>query len=87
MAAATHECSRSHRTCSHGFSQVHEWRLEYNDRRPHSGINWQTPTAFAANLNETITEAFPAAMLAGPPVRAPPVPQAQPASQPHPILS
>ena len=25
-----------------------EWRLEYNHRRPHSGIGWQTPTAYAA---------------------------------------
>jgi putative transposase len=24
-----------------------EWRLEYNHRRPHSGLNWQTPAASA----------------------------------------
>ena len=27
-----------------------EWLLEYNHRRPHSGIDWQTPAAFAAAL-------------------------------------
>lgn len=43
-----------------------EWRLDYNHRRPHSGINWQTPAAFAA------------ATLAGPPVGATPLPADQP---------
>ena len=52
-----------------------EWRLEYNHRRPHSGINWQTPAAFAA------------ATLTGPPVGAPPLPPAQSADQYQPILS
>ena len=51
-----------------------EWRLEYNHRRPHSGIRWQTPAAFAASL-------------AGPPVGAPPLPPAQPANHHHPTLS
>ena len=27
-----------------------EWRQEYNSRRPHSGLNWQTPEAFADSL-------------------------------------
>ena len=27
-----------------------EWREEYNHRRPHSGLNWRTPEAFAALL-------------------------------------
>ena len=42
-----------------------EWRTEYNRLRPHSGLKWQTPAAFAASL-------------AGPPVGAPPLPSAQP---------
>ena len=25
------------------------WREEYNERRPHSSLNWQTPSAFAAS--------------------------------------
>jgi putative transposase len=53
---------------------VDEWRLEYNHRRPHGGIDWKTPAAFAA------------ATLAGPPVGAPPLPAGQPTDQ-QPILS
>jgi transposase InsO family protein len=51
-----------------------EWRLEYNHRRPHSGINWKTPAAFTA------------ATLAGPPVGARPLPAGQPTNQ-QPVLS
>ena len=50
-----------------------EWRQEYNERRPHSGLNWQTPAAFAA-------------AVADPPVGAPPLPAAQPTNKPQPIL-
>jgi len=64
-----------------------EWRLEYNHRRPHSGINWQTPAAFAATINETTAGVFPAATLTGPPVGATPLPPAQSANQYQPILS
>jgi len=51
-----------------------EWRLEYDHRRPHGGIGWQTPAAFAG------------ATLAGPPVGAAPLPASQPTNQ-QPILS
>ena len=51
-----------------------EWRLEYNHRRPHSGLNWETPAAVAARL-------------AGPPVGAPPLPPAQPINKQQLILS
>ena len=51
-----------------------EWREECNRRRPHSGLNWRTPEAFAASL-------------AAPPVGAPALPPDQPGRQPHPILS
>jgi putative transposase len=51
-----------------------EWREEYNHRRPHGGLEWRTPGAFAASL-------------AAPPVGASPLPADQPALQPHAILS
>lgn len=51
-----------------------EWRLDYNHRRPHSGIDWKTPAAFAA------------ATLAGPPVGATPLPTGHPTNK-QPILS
>jgi transposase InsO family protein len=51
-----------------------EWREEYNHHRPHSGLNWRTPGAYAASL-------------AAPPVGAPPLPADQPALNPQPILS
>ena len=51
-----------------------EWRLEYNHRRPHSGLDWQMPASFAARL-------------AVPPVGATPLPPAQPIDNHHPILS
>ena len=50
------------------------WREEYNERRPHSSLSWQTPVAFAASL-------------AAPPVGATPLPTAQPAQKPELILS
>ena len=63
-----------------------EWRLEYNHRRPHGGIGWQTPAAYAATLNPTDAGTFPAATQAGPSVGAAPLPAAQPANH-QPILS
>ena len=64
-----------------------EWRLAYNHRRPHSGISWQTPAAFAATLEGKSAEAFSAATPAGPSVGAPPLPPDQPANHHHPVLS
>ena len=45
-----------------------EWRLDYNHRRPHSSLNWQTPAAYAATLTDPATGTFPAASRAEPPV-------------------
>ena len=47
-----------------------EWRLDYNHRRPHSSLSWQTPAAFAATLIDTTAGVFPAASHAEPPVGA-----------------
>jgi transposase InsO family protein len=38
-----------------------EWRAEYNHRRPHSGLQWQTPAAYAAKLVDRQAGVFPAA--------------------------
>ena len=51
-----------------------EWRLEYNHRRPHSGLNWETPAAVAARL-------------AGSPVGATPLPPYQPINKQQRIRS
>jgi len=64
-----------------------EWRLEYNHRRPHSSIGWQTPAAFAATCKNDGVGLFPAATLADPPLGAAPLAPAQPAHSQPPILS
>ena len=38
-----------------------EWRAEYNHRRPHGSLGWQTPAAYAAKLINRQAGAFPAA--------------------------
>jgi putative transposase len=51
-----------------------EWRLEYNHRRPHSGLNWQTPAAYPAALDDRQAGVFPAASRVASPVGATPLP-------------
>ena len=70
-----------------------EWRLEYNHRRPHSGIGWQAPAAHAARCQQQAAKwqaesagVFPAARQAGPPVGPSGLPPAQPENH-QPILS
>jgi len=63
------------------------WRLDYNHRRPHSSLNWQTPAAYAATLDDSKAGAFPAASDADPPVGATHQPPAQHPITPPPILS
>jgi transposase InsO family protein len=62
------------------------WRNDYNHRRPHSGIGWQTPAAYAARLTDP-DGAFPSALHADPPVGATPLPPVQHACSIDPILS
>ena len=63
------------------------WRLDYNHRRPHSSLKWQTPAAYAATLDDSKAGVFPAASDADPPVGATPLPPAQHPIKPPPILS
>jgi transposase InsO family protein len=54
-----------------------EWRTEYNHRRPHSGLGWQTPAAYAAKLVDRQAGAFPTASRVASPVGATPLPPTQ----------
>lgn len=65
---------------------VDEWRLEYNHRRPHGGLAWQTPASFAAMIDDTAAGVFPAAPRAEPPFGAAPLTPVQHAKD-SPILS
>ena len=49
---------------------LNAWREEHNERRPHSGLNWQTPAAYAASV-------------ADPPVGTPPRSAGQPPLKPY----
>jgi putative transposase len=54
-----------------------EWRWKHNHRRPHSGLKWQTPAAYAAKFVDRQAGAFPAASHVESPVGAahlPPTP-------------
>jgi putative transposase len=54
-----------------------EWRQEYNHRRPHGSLNWQTPAAYAAKLVDRQAGAFSAAPRVESPVGAAPLPPTQ----------
>jgi putative transposase len=34
-------------------SKIEAWRREYNESRPHSSLNWMTPSEFALKNSET----------------------------------
>ncbi|MEM6459416.1 MAG: transposase [Planctomycetota bacterium] len=64
------------------------WRLDYTHRRPHSSLNWQTPAAYAASIeDDPVAGVFPAASPADPPVGPTPRPPDQRANNPPSILS
>ena len=64
-----------------------EWKPDYNHRRPHSSLDWKTPAAFAATLNDPAAGVVRAASRAAPPrVGAAALPPGQHANQHHPIL-
>ncbi len=54
-----------------------EWRADYNHRRPHSSLGWQTPAAYAAKLVDRRAGVFPTARRVESPVRATPFPPTQ----------
>lgn len=54
-----------------------EWRQEYNHRRPHGSLNWQTPAAYAAKLVDRQAGTFSAASRVESPVGAAPLPPTQ----------
>jgi transposase InsO family protein len=57
---------------------VDRWRLDYNHRRPHSSLDYQTPAAFAARCAASAPELLSAAPQATPPLQRhsdPPTPE------------
>ncbi|MFK3968365.1 integrase core domain-containing protein, partial [Ensifer adhaerens] len=36
---------------AHARSALSNWRSDYNDHRPHSGLGWMTPAEFAQTIN------------------------------------
>ena len=40
-------------TLDHARDKIATWALDYNTRRPHSSIGYQTPAAYAAHLTAT----------------------------------
>ena len=63
------------------------WRADYNHRRPHGGLNWQTPAAYAAKLADPQAGTFPAASHVEYPLGAAPLPPINTRTKPYPILS
>jgi putative transposase len=40
-------------TLDHAREKLAAWAIDYNTRRPHSSIGYQTPAAYAAHLTAT----------------------------------
>jgi len=52
------ECLSMHWFLSiqHAKEVIEQWRIEYNTERPHSSLNYMTPSEFVAQLTEKIIE-------------------------------
>jgi putative transposase len=44
---------------AHVRSGLSNWRSDYNDHRPHSGLGWLTPAEFAQTINPRCDAAQP----------------------------
>jgi putative transposase len=58
-------------TLDHARQKLAAWAEDYNTRRPHSSIGYQTPAAYAAHLNATGRPATQFESSAGRPVAHP----------------
>ena len=54
-----------------------DWCRDYNQYRPHSSIDWQTPASYAASCQDMTVEEYSSAMHADPPAGATPRPPDQ----------
>ncbi|MGR5144895.1 integrase core domain-containing protein, partial [Photobacterium sp. DNB23_23_1] len=56
------ECLNEHlfRDLSHARKLISDWRIDYNENRPHSSIGYLTPSEFAvltrSGLNNNVTD-------------------------------
>ena len=59
------------RSLPHAHVELATWQLDYNAERPHSGLGWQTPVAYAANLATPSAQRGRSLPLVGAPALAP----------------
>ena len=64
-----------------------QWRVDYNHRRPHGGLKWMTPAAYAAGLDDTGSGVVPGPPRGVSPVGATPLPPTHHADSCSPTLS
>ncbi|SEG89676.1 putative transposase [Marinobacterium lutimaris] len=52
------ECLNEHwfEDLAHARRLISEWRVDYNEQRPHSSLDYQTPLEFASAFRRQITE-------------------------------
>jgi hypothetical protein len=64
-----------------------QWRVDYNHRRPHGGLKWMTPAAYAAGLDATGSGVVRGPPRGVSPVGAAPLPTTHHADSCSPTLS